>query len=234
MSRRAGRARERVPQANTASSDSFLWDESSLASVPGEARRWRVAEGSDGMIRRANSCSCRLQGQVGDASRDRFLILRSLVAGWLASGRIRSRGAAGKSCCCLKASPTASPRTTWRSSFGTLARRGTAGAIASRRVASRLLCERLPSPTQALCSYIRGSLTTKALLQGLGVGESSATALGASSQFFWRDLCGRAGSIAFAVAAGSGLDGNAKQWRFFADCTNNVVSLPASGITAFS
>ena len=78
---------------------------------------------------------------------------------------------------------------------------------------------------QALCSYIRSSFTTKALLQGIGVGDRAATALGATSQFFARDLAGRCASIAFALAQGGRLDASAKQWRMFADCLNNVAYL---------
>lgn len=119
---------------------------------------------------------------------------------------------------------------------------------------------------QAICSYVRSSFTTKALLevrpscrrgvdatseasihlcaltekkktltaalaspprprQGIGVGNNAATALGATTQFFARDLTGRVGSIAFALAQGNRLDASAKQWRLFADCCNNVAYL---------
>ena len=41
---------------------------------------------------------------------------------------------------------------------------------------------------QAICSYVRGMLSTKALLEGIGVGEETATPLGATFQWFLRDV----------------------------------------------
>ena len=77
---------------------------------------------------------------------------------------------------------------------------------------------------QGLCSYIRGSFTTAALLKGVGVGsaDAEATALNATAVYLARDWCGHAFGLLFAVAAAGKLDAEAKQWRFAADCANGL------------
>ena len=75
---------------------------------------------------------------------------------------------------------------------------------------------------QGLCSYIRGSFTTAALLRGVGVGSADATAVHATAIYLIRDLCGHAFGLLFAVAAAGQLDAEAKQWRFAADCANSA------------
>ena len=75
---------------------------------------------------------------------------------------------------------------------------------------------------QGLCSYVRGSLTTRALLEGVGVGAANATAASAAAQFIARDICGMLGGLVFTLAKGRQLDAEAKQWRLFADLANNV------------
>ncbi|XP_057433170.1 protein root UVB sensitive 3-like isoform X2 [Lotus japonicus] len=52
--------------------------------------------------------------------------------------------------------------------------------------------------------YIRTMLSTQALLSAIGVGEKSATVIGATFQ-------------------GSNLDSNAKMWRLVADLMNDLV-----------
>lgn len=49
-----------------------------------------------------------------------------------------------------------------------------------------------------------------------------ATAASAVFQFFVRDVMGMIGGVVFASTQGSSFDSNAKQWRLFADCLNNV------------
>lgn len=66
---------------------------------------------------------------------------------------------------------------------------------------------------QALCSYVRGVLSSNALLTGVGVGTSSASALSATATFVFKDLTGMVGSIAFSYAQGAKLDADEKQWR---------------------
>ncbi|GBF93161.1 hypothetical protein Rsub_05892 [Raphidocelis subcapitata] len=67
---------------------------------------------------------------------------------------------------------------------------------------------------QGLSSYIRGVLSTHAVLRG------AATALGAVFQFFIRDVFGMAGGIVFATHGD--FTAYAKQWRLFADVANDV------------
>ena len=78
---------------------------------------------------------------------------------------------------------------------------------------------------QGLCSYVRGALTTRALLEGVGVGADAVAAVSAASataQFVLRDVVGSLGAVLFAAARGSSFDAHAKQWRLFADCANDV------------
>ena len=75
---------------------------------------------------------------------------------------------------------------------------------------------------QGLCSYIRGSFTTAALLKGVGVGSADATAMNATAVYLARDWCGHAFGLLFAVAAAGKLDAEAKQWRFATDCANGL------------
>lgn len=57
-----------------------------------------------------------------------------------------------------------------------------------------------------------------------------ASAASAVFQFFVRDITGMLGGIIFAASQGSSFDSNAKQWRLFADCLNNVgAAHPQSG-----
>ena len=78
---------------------------------------------------------------------------------------------------------------------------------------------------QGLCSYVRGALTTRALLEGVGVGADAVAAVSAASataQFVLRDVVGSLGAVLFAAARGSASDAHAKQWRLFADCASDV------------
>lgn len=75
---------------------------------------------------------------------------------------------------------------------------------------------------QGLSTYVRSMLSTQVLLGALGVGQLSATALGATFQWFIRDFTGMLGGILFTLFRGSSLDSNAKQWRLAADLINDV------------
>ncbi|RYR58400.1 hypothetical protein Ahy_A05g024158 isoform B [Arachis hypogaea] len=63
---------------------------------------------------------------------------------------------------------------------------------------------------QGLSTYTRTMLSTQALLSAIGVGEKSATVIGATFQWFLRDLTGMLGGILFTFYQGSNLDNNAK------------------------
>ncbi|EEC74755.1 hypothetical protein OsI_10514 [Oryza sativa Indica Group] len=103
---------------------------------------------------------------------------------------------------------------------------------------------------QGLSTYIRAMLSTQALLGAIGVGEKSATVIGATFQWFLRDLTGMLGGILFTfyqvsnslansnrqchriaidslftdeiTCLGSNLDSNAKMWRLVADFMNDL------------
>ncbi|XVF85815.1 hypothetical protein PTKIN_Ptkin17bG0147900 [Pterospermum kingtungense] len=75
---------------------------------------------------------------------------------------------------------------------------------------------------QGLSTYIRTMLSTQALLSAIGVGEKSATIIGATFQWFLRDLTGMLGGILFTFYQGSNLDSNAKMWRLVADLMNDL------------
>ncbi|XP_019166366.1 PREDICTED: protein root UVB sensitive 3 isoform X4 [Ipomoea nil] len=75
---------------------------------------------------------------------------------------------------------------------------------------------------QGLSTYVRMMLSTQALLSAIGVGEKSATVIGATFQWFLRDLSGMIGGILFTFYQGSNLDSNAKMWRLIADFMNDL------------
>ncbi|XP_066840349.1 RUS family member 1 [Anser cygnoides] len=75
---------------------------------------------------------------------------------------------------------------------------------------------------QALCSTVTGTLSTRAVLQTVGVGDSAATATGATLTWVLRDGLGMVTRIAFAWLQGPSLDCEAKQWRLAADVINDV------------
>ncbi|XP_022776753.1 protein root UVB sensitive 3-like [Durio zibethinus] len=66
------------------------------------------------------------------------------------------------------------------------------------------------------------STQVKALLSAIGVGEKSLTIIGATFQWFLRDLTGMLGGILFTFYQGSNLDSNAKMWRLVADLMNDL------------
>ncbi|GER43803.1 hypothetical protein STAS_20672 [Striga asiatica] len=75
---------------------------------------------------------------------------------------------------------------------------------------------------QGLSTYIRTMLSTQALLSAIGVGEKSATVIGATFQWFLRDLTGMLGGVLFTFYQGANLDSNAKMWRLVADLMNDL------------
>ena len=76
---------------------------------------------------------------------------------------------------------------------------------------------------QGFCSYVRGMLTSHALMKGVGVGvDDGSTALGAVFVFLMRDISGMISGVAFASLQGTKFDSRPKHWRLFADTMNNV------------
>mmetsp|Transcript_878 Transcript_878/g.948 ORF Transcript_878/g.948 Transcript_878/m.948 type:complete len:253 (+) Transcript_878:148-906(+) len=75
---------------------------------------------------------------------------------------------------------------------------------------------------QGLCSYLRGVLSTQAILEGLGVGTGTASALSATTQWVYRDGAGMLGGLFFAWAKSGSFDCNVKRWRLFADISVDI------------
>lgn len=89
---------------------------------------------------------------------------------------------------------------------------------------------------QAICSYVRGMLSTQAMLAGIGVGSATATPAAAIVQFFFRDAVGLLASVLFAAFQGSSFDAYAKQWRLTADVANDIgltIELAAPAFPSF-
>ncbi|XP_050310078.1 RUS family member 1 [Anthonomus grandis grandis] len=75
---------------------------------------------------------------------------------------------------------------------------------------------------QAFCSTIIGAFKTRAVLKGVGVGDSTANAASAAITWILKDGIGMFGRILFTWWKGSGLDCDCKKWRFFADILNDL------------
>lgn len=75
---------------------------------------------------------------------------------------------------------------------------------------------------QAFCSTISGTLTTHAILRGVGVGSEAATPLSATATWVLKEGAGHCGKILFAWSRGSQLDIDSKKWRLRADVLNDV------------
>jgi hypothetical protein len=78
---------------------------------------------------------------------------------------------------------------------------------------------------QAFCSYSTNTISVKAMLKGMGVGDESATASAAMVTWLMKDGAGMLGRIGFAWAQGKDLDNNAKQWRIVADAADDVARI---------
>jgi len=78
---------------------------------------------------------------------------------------------------------------------------------------------------QAFASSISGSLATAAVMKGVGVGDSEATALAATLTWILKDGAGMVGRILFAAYTSTSLDYDCKRWRMFADVLNDGVMM---------
>jgi hypothetical protein len=76
--------------------------------------------------------------------------------------------------------------------------------------------------TQAMCSAVTGTLSTRAVLAGVGVGEQSANVISGTLQWIIRDGTGMVSRIYFASHIASGLDNDMKRWRIAADVCNDI------------
>jgi Vitamin B6 photo-protection and homoeostasis len=75
---------------------------------------------------------------------------------------------------------------------------------------------------QDLCTSIRSVLATQRVLQGIGVGQTTATALSAVQNFLWRDAAGMLATLSFTSLAAAQFSKDVKRWRLFADCAVDV------------
>ncbi|XP_055709890.1 RUS family member 1 [Phlebotomus papatasi] len=82
---------------------------------------------------------------------------------------------------------------------------------------------------QAFCSTITGTLTTHAILKGVGVGSDAVNPLSATVTWVLKDGSGHLGKILFAWWKGSELDLDSKKWRLRADVLNDI----AMGVEIF-
>ncbi|KAL7624122.1 hypothetical protein AAE478_005679 [Parahypoxylon ruwenzoriense] len=74
---------------------------------------------------------------------------------------------------------------------------------------------------QAFSSTIAGLLSSRAVLQGFGVGDSASTATAAVLLTVLQDSVGRGATIAFAHFCGRSIEPECKFYRFFADIVND-------------
>lgn len=75
---------------------------------------------------------------------------------------------------------------------------------------------------QGICSYLRGVVTTSAVLTAAGVGSAEATAMSAAVSWALRDGAGMIGGLLFSYAASTLFDSHVKEFRLFADVINDV------------
>lgn len=75
---------------------------------------------------------------------------------------------------------------------------------------------------QAFCSSLNGTLTTQAIMKGVGVGDNTSTPLAAAITWILKDGAGNIGRIIFAWSKGTSLDADCKKWRLFADIINDI------------
>jgi Vitamin B6 photo-protection and homoeostasis len=75
---------------------------------------------------------------------------------------------------------------------------------------------------QGLCSYLRGVVSTSAVLTAAGVGNSQATAMGAAMTWALKDGLGMMGGLLFSYHAAPHFDAHVLEFRLFADLINDV------------
>ncbi|KAJ8059978.1 hypothetical protein OCU04_011592 [Sclerotinia nivalis] len=78
---------------------------------------------------------------------------------------------------------------------------------------------------QAFASTIAGLLASRAVLQGLGVGDSTASATGAVLLNILQESAGRIATILFAHRLGSALEPECKKYRLMADIFNDAAMI---------
>jgi hypothetical protein len=75
---------------------------------------------------------------------------------------------------------------------------------------------------QALCSSVTGTLSTRSILRGVGVGSAEANLVSGTLSWALRDGMSMVSRICFASRVATDLDHDAKRWRYVADITNDI------------
>lgn len=75
---------------------------------------------------------------------------------------------------------------------------------------------------QGLCSYLRGVVSTSAVLSATGVGNAHATAMSAAMTWAVRDGLGMIGGLLFSYIASPYFDSYVKEFRLLADISNDI------------
>jgi len=75
---------------------------------------------------------------------------------------------------------------------------------------------------QGLCSYLRGVVSTSAVLSATGVGNQHATAMSAAMTWAVRDGLSMIGGLLFSYIASPYFDSYVKEFRLLADISNDV------------
>ncbi|KUM60307.1 hypothetical protein ACN42_g6832 [Penicillium freii] len=78
---------------------------------------------------------------------------------------------------------------------------------------------------QAFCSSIAGLLSSRAVLQGVGVGNANASPTSALLLHILQDISGRIATICFAHRIGTALEPECKTYRLAADVFNDVAMI---------
>ncbi|GET88413.1 hypothetical protein, conserved [Leishmania tarentolae] len=78
---------------------------------------------------------------------------------------------------------------------------------------------------QVLASSVMATLSTRAVLLGVGVGESKADLTSSTVSWMMRDGTRMIGSVVFASLISQGLEHRAKTWRLVADFTSDMAGL---------
>lgn len=84
---------------------------------------------------------------------------------------------------------------------------------------------------QDLSTSMRAVLATQRVLQGVGVGSTTATALSAVQNFLVRDAAGMAATLLFTAAAAARFQTDVKRWRLLADIMVDIgISLEVAAV----
>lgn len=75
---------------------------------------------------------------------------------------------------------------------------------------------------QGLCSYLRGIVSTSAVLQAAGVGNANATVLSAAITWILKDGIGLIGGLFYSYSCSPYFDSHVKEFRLCADIFNDI------------